>query len=333
MNERRFRSNHLTAVILPFLLAALGFTAPALSQSCDEISFRIWRPDAEATYYAKGELIRLEPGIEAHLYVHHQSQSATPYTTSAAVGDPKKLGIRGQYDASVLALRPQNDNHRRTGHVIIDTKSAGRTRLGYRISGIAKDGLFNRLPEACRQGLVTVQVDANDTRPGTGAGSGSTPEARKAARGLTHTLEKALLPWLKAEVDAEELAMVLRDGREGLVRHAGQLMRSEAFQNDSYEATIDADPTLSAQYEREGDLTPASVANVALEVAYRHLYGEEIRPEGKLHKANLELLLDCVTRDGSRRDYGCDTLAERLLASPAYTQRHRDALDAINRDR
>lgn len=328
MKKQRFRSNHLTAALVVLLASLLGFSAPAVGQSCDDISFRIWRPDAEATHYAKGELIRLEQGIEAHLYVHHRSQSANPYTTSAAVGDPQKMGIRGQFDSRVLALRPQNDNHRRTGHVVFDTKAAGRTRLGYRISAIAKEGVFNRLAEACRHGLVTVEVVGKDARPG----SGASPEARQAARRLTHSVEKALLPWLKAEVDDEELAAVLRDGRQGLVRHAARLMRSDAFQDDSYEETIEADPALLAEIRRTGDLEPARVAEVALEVAYRHLYGD-VRPEGKLHKANLELLIDCVTEDGSRSDYGCDTLAERLFASAAYTQRHRDALEAISRAR
>jgi len=323
MTRPRFGSSHLAGALL-----ILFITVPALGQSCDDISFRIWRPDGEQTHYAKGELIRLAQGVEAHLYVHHSSQSASPYTTNATIGDPQKLGIRGQFDASILSLRPQNDDHRRTGHVVLNTKAPGRTRLGYRINAITKAGVFERLPEICRHGLVTIEVIGQETRRGDRAPAA----ARQAARRLTHGIEKALLPWIKAEVDDEELGNISRDGRQGLVRHAASLMRSDSFQNDSYYEIIEIDPRLRVEAERRDDIDPERVAEVALEIAYRQLYGE-VRPEGKLHKANLEALLACVTEEGTQRDYACDNLAERLLASPAYTQRHRDALAEIDRAR
>jgi len=306
------------------LTLALAVVAPALGQSCDAVGLRIWRPDQQETRYAHGDVIRLEPGIEAHLYVHHASRSQYPYATSAKIGYPQDVGLRLSFDSRVLALRAQSDKDRKEGRLIFTTQAPGRTNLGYRITGVSQPGVFERLPARCRRGAVTIEVIDH----GTGNGDQVSPATRQAARALAHELEKSLLPWRKAQVDDQELAWVLAHGRQGLVRMAATLLRSQAFREGSYYATIDADPRLHAEAEHRGDVEPSRVAEALLEGVYQTLYGE-LRPQRNLHLANRQALLACVSEEGKAREAACDQLAERLLASPAYTQRHRDALGKL----
>lgn len=326
MHKSSHRNTHCSTSVRALAIVAALFVGPGQleAQACDDIGFRIWQPGGAETRYAFGDTIRLENGVEAHLYIHHRSQSRNPYSTSAEIGRPSQVGLRAPYNQGVVALRAQKDGDRRAGRLIMTAQGRGRTALGYRVFAVSAAGLFERLARGCRRGVVMVEVIG-----GPSEGDASV-EAQRAARKLAHTVEKSLMPWRRAAVEDDELERVLQTGRAGLIEHAGQILRSEPFREESYFETLEGDDRLRAEADRIGDVEPRQVAEVLLAGVYRLLYGGN-RPFDRLHRANLEDLLDCVSASPRDRGRSCDQLAERLIASPAFQQAFRGELNALGR--
>lgn len=305
------------------MLIAAG---PAIAQHCDDIGYRIWQPGGSETRYSLGDTVRLERGVEAHLYIHHASQVRNrPYSASAEIGYPSAVGLRAPTDDRVLALQAQAADDRRDGRIVFTTREAGRTALGYRIEAVSSPGIFDRLAEGCRRGIVTIEVVGTPPQAERPAA-----DRQRAARSLAHTIEKALVPWKAASVDDDEMARVLATGRAGLVELAGQTLRTPAFRTDSYYAIIDGDAPLRAEADRDGDVDPERVAAAWLTGVYTSLYGGAA-PLDRLHRANVEDLLGCVGDDGRAGAQQCDQLAERLLSNAAFQQTFRAELEALVR--
>lgn len=333
-NTRRpFRSRSMQimprAMVVAVAMVSVSTLAEPVLAQCNDIGFRIWQPGGRETQYEMGDTIRLERGAEAHLYIHHRSRSKNPYSTTAEIGYPRAFGLRVPFDADVLKLRAQSGSDRAAGRIIFSTQQPGRTHLGYRIFDVSSAGAFDNLPAACRTGSLTIEVPGAANRPKP-ENPGIDRNRREAARVLALTVKQSFLPWLRVTVDDREIGRVLGNGRAGLVEQAGEVLRSRPFRDDSYFATVESDRELRAIADRHGDVEPERVAETLMHQIYDTIYGGD-RPYGRLHDANVQDLLACVSEETRASIARCDELAGRLLGSDTFERKFQGELDAIRR--
>ncbi len=310
------------------ILALAGTMLAGAAQAqprCDDLQFRVWRPSGN-TYFDFGQPVQLEPGEEAHLYIHYRAQGTTPYGTSASMGHAADYGFRGGYDSrAIFTFDKQNEDAKNNGRLELHAKGPGRFPIGYQITGVKSSGAFDRLPANCRKGLVEVQVG----KGGSGGGGKPSPNkpsgmsARRAAQELSRGIHLDLMPWQNKPFEPTEVDAVLRRGRAALVDITTAVLKSRAFQDGAYDHILDSRPELA----REAGGTPrvGVIAQSLLADLQKRFFGD-LRVTENEHRNQMQSLLSCLQNpEGS----GCRSAADAMINHPNYAQHHREALDAI----
>lgn len=295
-------------------IAVLASTTVASAQrQCDDIRYRIWQNDGQSRY-AHGDTIELSIGVESHLYIEHASRSDLPYRTGAQLGPAADFGIRAfprDETLRILDIRRQGGDDRQNGRLIFTPRAGGTTAVGYRIESVASQGIFERLHRDCRQGLVRIRV----LGPGGSTGTPPPPrvDRRNAARRLAEAVEEGLAPWLERTGEDVSIPAIVRDGRRGLGRLAGEVLRSRGYRATSWEETI------SAHGMRPGT-PPLEVATRAMEDIYERLF-KGVSPSAQQHDRYRRALVLCVT-DQPSSDQACDNLGLSLVEHENFTRAH-----------
>lgn len=157
---------------LPWIVLALAIAAPAASQSCPSIQYRLWR-HGEPTWFDSGTPVPIPLGEQVQVYVQVRSRSETPYLAEAELGWPWEMGYAMPTPVeSPIAIEEQSGEDREAGRISVRGKKAGRANLAYRIERLAAPGRLEDVPESCRHGLIPLLVeDAEDGAPEPAAGA------------------------------------------------------------------------------------------------------------------------------------------------------------------
>lgn len=312
------------------LLAALALLAAlpqaAQAQGCN-ISYRLWQ-DGNNTYYNHGEIIYLEVGEKADLYVHGpRSRSADPYSAAADIGAPTAFGVGGQRPQDVNRVLRLGNHDPRKGKISFTTSAAGETALGYRITDVVRPGRLEDIPANCRKGQVRITVRraarGKPAPPPSGPAVGSSNEA-------THALLVQLYQGILRR-DAREAAtypdsffdQVQREGMRGLISVAQTMTSSPEFSNGALTRTRQS---LKASGVAAGNLSQGVVADQLLTDICQTLYGNHA-PETYTRNLMASKLNSCLSGNAAL----CRQLGTDLLAQRQYYEHNRAHLDYLPR--
>ena len=165
----------LRSILPPILLLPL-LAVPAQAQNCSDLVVRLTQGDYEQSFNG-GETIVLRPNERGHIRTYLRSGREHPHTLSVQYGHPKRFGLRGQDPIKVrqvLRIDAQKPENEKRGRVLFTSVDPGTTTLGYRIVGANKPEVFNKVPRACRTGILNFRVEgqnraqSTDTRPNPG---------------------------------------------------------------------------------------------------------------------------------------------------------------------
>ncbi|MEM9555741.1 MAG: hypothetical protein AAGC60_15915 [Acidobacteriota bacterium] len=300
--------------------------AVPLAAQCPSLQLRVWQPGGEETWSASGEGVRVTTGEEAHVYLHVEGRSATPYGTSATIGYPQQYGASGsQRDVlEHVRMKAQSVDDKRLGRIRFTAEEPGTTQLGYRVTAVSAPGTLQDLPAGCREGFFAVEVlSATDSTDGDGAngGSGSDGDAatsRGAAQELAAGLVGALLRRDGAyNLDSGFVDRIARDGRDGVIDVAQTVVTSNEFRSEALRRTEEA----------HGRADLSRLRELLLDDIYRDLYGY-VEPSRDDADDDLAALDECLSasRDSVR---ACEDLAANLVASRLFYEHHRDLIDQL----
>lgn len=179
---QRFRRRHAMTHGLLLLAALVLAAAPAAqAQQCGDLILRVTQGDYEQSFFGFGPVI-LKPHQQGHIRAYWRSNSPDPYTLSVEYGHPSKFGYQGQNPTQVRQIirmelqKPQNIER---GRVVFNTVNAGQTTIGFRIQGSKNKSVFNKIPQQCRSGVLTIRVEGQQhgNHPGHGGNPGSSTVA------------------------------------------------------------------------------------------------------------------------------------------------------------
>jgi hypothetical protein len=306
--------NKVLNVLIASALAAA--TAGPLGAQCDT-SFRIWQAGAsDNPYYNYGEEVVLEVGDQVDLYVHAYSSGATnPYGASAEIGAPADLGVGRETLRDVGRVLHIRDSDPRNGTIRLTAVAAGRTALGYRITGVSPPGKLERVPERCRTGKVSVTVqEASVATPRASPPPAQTADA--AVRGLIGRLFTGILRRTEAEVGEiprSFIDQVQRGGFQGLISVATTMTSSPEFRDWSLARTSKA---LEASGVAASGLSREALESQLLNDMYASLYGAGSQPYANARQRMTGFLSGCIS--GRAGNDACSRLARDLLTQPQY---------------
>ena len=282
------------------------------------MSYRLWTRGADEVRYRLGETVEIESGREGHIYLHVDSRSKDPYSTSAEVGYPEKYGLRGRATVVVRHVRmeAQSGEDRSAGRIRFNAVEPGTTQLGFRLVGVRSPGRLDLVANGCRTGAIPIRV-----LPRGGQADPPADEeepAVSAAEELVGVLFTALLR--RADVgraDQEFVRWVRRDSREGLLRVADTMVSSDEFRSNALRRTDDT----------HGRNNLGKLRQLLLGDMYRDLYGYS-EPDRQGREDDLLDLEDCLS--GRPGNEACSRLGRELVNRRLFYDYHRDAIDALS---
>lgn len=310
--------------LTPYLWALMltMFASTAFAASCDDVIYRIWQ-DGESFFYDHGSDVPLEVGEEAHFYLHYRSQSPSPYSTSAEIGYPSSVGLKGPAPQSVLQtldMQAQSADDRRDGRIILRAKKPGTTSLGYRMTALRDPGDLDLVPQACRTGTVKFKArrDDDDVARDDDDDDGGSPVAPSydAAEQLVANLYQGLLRRDSAtDLPDEHVEIARRRGQDGLADLAVGILKSEEFRNNAFERTVANHRELTSRSK------PREILEALLADIYIALYGSRSSVDERVHQRHFEDLDICMSTF-SRRDEACQRLGRSLIQDGQYARHH-----------
>lgn len=237
------------AIALCSLILATLTMAPADAQSCENLIFRVTQGSYEQSFLGFQPMV-VQANQEGHVRVYWRSNSPDPFTLSARYGHPSAFGYQGESPTKVrqhFRLNQQQPQQEQRGKVTFQAMRPGSTTIGFQITGSNNGSVFPQIPQRCRSGVLTVQVQGAQQSQGNignqGYGGGQYNPG---------TTNPGNLPFIGGRYDSEFGNMVLnQDGQRvwGTYSHQqgqlegtfdGQIFRGVWKQAPTYRAPNDA---------------------------------------------------------------------------------------------
>ena len=317
-----------TAVKITLISLAVACVAmPAAAQTCANLSYRLWTKDAADAWHRLGETVEIESGREGHIYLHVDSQSKSPYSTSAEIGYPEKFGFGGRSTDVVkhVKMSAQSGEDRSAGRIQFNAAQPGTTQLGFRLVGVRSPGSLDLVPVRCRTGVIPIRVVPRGGQGGQGGNQGGgkpggQPGASPAER-LVGGLYRGILRRSDlGRLDSGFVDQVRRDAREGLLSVAEAMVRSDEFRSSVLRRTEEAHGRKSLD-----ELRRHLLADV-----YRDLYGYS-EPDRDGRDDDARDLEDCLS--GRSGNEACSRLGRELVNRRLYYEHNQELIDALSGDR
>ncbi|MEM6456579.1 MAG: hypothetical protein AAF772_15915 [Acidobacteriota bacterium] len=314
------------------LIAAAATLLPLAAtaqNNCADVKVRTWHPNGEVVWTELNEAVSVPAGREAHIYLHMRARGPEPYSTQATIGYPQAFGAGGREQdvAKHVRMEKQNDDDRRAGRIRFRTAAAGRTQLGYQITGVKSPGDLNQLAQRCRTGFIDIVVREAKNRDGRGDGGSAAPpkggpQTDDPATQLVADLYQALLRRDAGEVDPGFVSTVRSKTVDGLIEVATAITRSDEFRTQALRRAAD---------KHGSSLDGEQLRARLLRDIYDDLYGSGA-PAPRAYEQDLDALTVCLAerRDA---DSACAELGRNLVRSPLYTEHQRDLIEQMMRRR
>lgn len=319
--------NRILGTLL-FTVLVFPFVAAPAHADCDELIVRTWQSGKNHFQPLDEELV-LEPGDSGSIYVTVESQSRSPYGTTAEIAAPMVLGLpgpRSQQVQEVIALTKQDAEDVREGKIDFEAKRPGTTKLAYRIKSVSNPGDIDDVSKACRSGHITIRVAGDVPPPAAAPQPDPAPPAaglspNEAAHRLISDLYTAILRRDAAgEYPDSFFDMVVEQGHRGLVTIAGEMLISDEFRTQALARTRDR---LAAAGVDASGLSQTVVVDQLLKDLYADLYGGA-DVAATTRESHMQTLSGCL--DGSAREVVCRSLGADLVRDRRYVDANRQLL-------
>ncbi len=318
-----------TIAVLNSIIATLALliVAGSLEAANCRTRYRIWQ-DGENTYFKHGETIVMTVGEKADLYIHaYPSGGEHPYSAAADIGSANAFGVGGRQDVSrYLRLA---DHQPAKGKVSLRAVGAGKTALGYHITGVASPGSLSAVPKDCRTGRINITVQ-NQRQQQQTRRVPEPPIQPVSANDAAHQLIVQLYTGiLRRSASAAEnypngyFDQVQRGGLQGLISIAETMTSSPEFRNQSLARTSEA---LARSGVSTRGLGRAVLENQLLTDMFTSLYGPGSEPYADARRRMASYLSGCITGPGTD---SCRRLGRDLLTQPQYQNRNRNLLQYL----
>lgn len=316
----------ITGMILT--CALLATAAPLEAADC-QTRYRIWQ-DGNNTFYKYGEVIVLGVGDKVDLYLHaYPSRSEHPYSASADIGAPTAFGVGRHRPQDVNRVLRLGKHDPRKGKISLTAVAAGRTGLGYQITGVVSPGSLDKIPRGCRIGEVKITVRGASAQTGPGPKPGQAPiaSANDAAHALITQLYAGILRRNQAEANDYPdsfFDQVQRSGLQGLITIAETMVASPEFRQKALTRTSQA---LAKTGVATRGLSREVIENQLLTDIFSSLYGPGSVPYGNAQRRMASDLSTCIS--GRTGNDACPRLGRDLLTQPQYQGHNRDLLQLL----
>ena len=301
-------------------LAVLALAPPADAAGCGVI-YRLWQ-DGNNTHYNFGEVIHLEVGEKADLYIHCESRSpGHPYSTHAEIGAPADFGVGRHRRKDVERVLRLGHSDPRRGKQSFEAIAPGGTALGYRITQVFEPGKLEDIPAECRTGEVRFLVEQPQTS------LVEPPPASASAGEAAHQLIRELYVGMLRRTDAnigdypnEWFDRVQAGGLQGLVFVAETIASSSEFRDASLSRTRQA---LAASGVSTATLGQAVLEDQLLTDICDSLYGGAVPDIGN-RRLLANTLTDCLAGRGGSA--ACQRFGRTLVNQRQYREANRELL-------
>ena len=155
--------------LLPLLCLTLVLSALPAGAQCGDLIFRVDQGNYQQSF-SGGETIVLVPNTAGNMRAYYRTNGPNPATLSGEYGHPSKFGYRGMDPVQlrqVFRMDAQGAPQLSRANVRFTTARPGTVTIGYRLTGANNPAIFRSIPQACRSGVLTLQVQ--------GAGGASAP--------------------------------------------------------------------------------------------------------------------------------------------------------------
>lgn len=155
------------------ILGSLSAAAPAAAQSCENLIFRITQGGYEQSSLGFQPMPILA-NSEGHVRAYWRSKSQAPYTLAVRYGHPTQFGYQGENAMKVrqhFRINPQQQQQVQRGKVTFQAVRPGNTTIGFQIIGSKNPSVFQGIPQRCRSGVLTVQVQGQQQNQGNNQGN------------------------------------------------------------------------------------------------------------------------------------------------------------------
>ncbi len=327
------RKTALTFLALTLALALIPAQAWAAA-SCD-LQFRIWTRDAGNVFYDYGQPIVVKSGVESHLFIHHDAQGPNPYSTSGEIGHLSTLGLGRHIDMPQhLTWKAQDSDDLAVARLELSPQQPGEVILGYRLTGVAKAGVFERLPADCRQGRLNIRVEGAKRRSASRPLSADGRDANRAAEDVVRVLYSSLLGQGDGSLDHAHVVQVTEQGHRGAVFVAMELVSSPAFVGHVYQSTAEKRPG-DRRIERFGNTGGRVSGQQAIETSLQRLYGQLYGDAGAIqlddHRQNIAEMYECLRAGAKQEDRqgACRRLGRALIKTRAFAEHHQELISQL----
>ncbi len=313
------------------ILLSLTLLAAAPLEAADcQTRYRIWQ-DGNNTFYKYGEVIVLGVGDKVDLYIHaYPSRSEHPYSASADIGAPTAFGVGRHQPQDVSRVLKLGKHDPRKGKISLTAAAAGRTGLGYQITGVVSPGALDKIPRGCRIGEVKITVRGASAGKGPGQRPGPAPTVGS-ANDATHALIQQLYTGILRRGAAEArdypdsfFDQVQRSGVQGLISIAETMCSSPEFRQTSLTRTSEA---LAKTGVATRGLSRQVIESQLLTDIYSSLYGPGSVPYANAQRRMAGDLSSCIS--GRAGNEACKRLGRDLLTQPQYQGHNRDLLQYL----
>ena len=171
---KKFQRMVPAVALCSLLLAALS-VAPIEAQNCQDLIFRVIQGNSEQAYLGFQPLV-MRANQDGHIRAYWRSGSPDPYTLAVQYDIAAKMGFQGSPAQQVrqhLWLNNQNAEQAGRGKINFQAQQPGTTQIAFRITGSKSPAVFQRIPVACRAGVLTVQVQGGQQQQGNYGGQGA----------------------------------------------------------------------------------------------------------------------------------------------------------------
>lgn len=175
------RRTALAYVLGLLLLGTLSTVAPSDAQSCEELIFRITQGGYEQSSLGF-QPMPIQANQEGHVRAYWRSNSQAPYTLAVRYGHPTQFGYRGEDAIKVrqhFRINPQQPQQVQRGKVTFQAVRPGTTTIGFQITGSKNGSVFPGIPQRCRSGVLTIQVQAPQQNQGNQGNQGNSGQGNQ----------------------------------------------------------------------------------------------------------------------------------------------------------
>jgi hypothetical protein len=232
--------------LLPLLCLALVFTALPAGAQCGDLIFRVDQGNYQQTFFG-GQAIVLQPNTKGNMRVYLRSNGANPDTLAAEYGHPSQFGYRGMDPVQVrqvIRLDAQGPNRISRGNVFFTSGRPGTVTIGYRIVGSNHPQVFRDIPQACRAGVLTIQVQGGGGASAPGGQYAPNPTPNRGA-------------WVAGRYQSDF-------GTVQLQQNGNQVQGSYAHQNGRLQGTLEGNVLRGTWSQAPSYTAPNDAGNVEL---------------------------------------------------------------------